>query len=239
MRANNAVKNVVLVHGPFADGSIWRKVISRLQEGGYYVTAVQLPLTSLKEDVAITRHIVSMQHGSVILVGHSYGGAVITEAGDEANVAGLVYIAAFAPDEGETLGDLIHRYATAPGFGHLRTDDHGFTWIVTEAFPQYFAGDIPDAEARVLAAVQHPWKVPGNRIVQPSWRSKPSWFQISEDDLMINPDLQRFLSQRMGAKTTSLVSSHAAMVSHPEETAQCIIEAAQSAQTKKSTRRTP
>jgi len=221
--------NVVLVHGAFADGSSWSKVILRLQAQGYHVIAVQPPLTSLAEDVAITRHILGMQEGPTILVGHSYGGVVITEAGNEPNVAGLVYIAAFAPDEGESIGDLIGRYPTAPGFEHLRTDDLGFTWVETEAFPEFFAGDVDPVEARVMAAVQQPWKVSGNQIMKAAWRSKPSWYQISENDRMIHPELQTFLAERMGATTISLPASHASAVSRPAEIAQLIDQAAKAA----------
>jgi pimeloyl-ACP methyl ester carboxylesterase len=218
--------NVVLVHGAFADGSSWHKVILRLQAQGYHATAVQPPLTSLAEDVAITRHVLGMQEGNTILVGHGYGGVVITEAGNEMNVAGLVYVAAFAPDEGESIADLLGLYPPTPGFERLHTDDLGFTWIETDAFPELFAADLDPVEARVMAAVQQPWKVSGNRITQAAWRYKPSSYQVSENDQMIHPALQVFLAERMGATTISLPASHASVVSRPVEIAQLIDQAA-------------
>lgn len=220
------VKNIVLVHGAFADGSSWNKVIRLLQAKDYNVTAVQQPLTSLEEDVAITRHILSMQQGPAILVGHSYGGVIITVAGNEPNVSGLVYIAAFAPDEGENINDLKSKAAPAPGSAHVQPDDRGYVWIERTAFPEFFAGDVGLQEARVMEAVQMPWKVSGTKISNPAWRSRPSWYQISERDLMINPELQHFMAKRIGAKTISLDASHASAVSHPREIADLIMDAA-------------
>src|SRR3970040_1997749 len=149
-------KNIVLVHGAFTDGSSWNRVIRMLQTKDYSVTAVQQPLTSLEEDVAITRHILSMQQGPAILVGHSYGGVIITVAGNEPNVSGLVYIAAFAPDEGENITDLKSKFAPAPGSAHVQPDDQGYVWIERSAFPECFAGDVDPEEARGMAAVQMP-----------------------------------------------------------------------------------
>jgi pimeloyl-ACP methyl ester carboxylesterase len=219
------VKNIVLVHGAFADGSSWNKVIRLLQAEDYDVTAVQQPLTSLEEDVAITRHVLSRQDGPTILVGHSYGGVIITAAGNEPNVTGLVYIAAYAPDEGESIADLKSRFAAPAGAAHVQRDDHGYAWIERAAFPEYFAGDVDPAEARVMAAVQMPWKVPADTMSHPAWRSRPSWYQVSTGDLMINPDLQRFMAQRIGATTLSLDASHASAVSRPREIADLIIAA--------------
>ena len=223
------IKNIVLVHGAFADGSSWNRVIGLLQARNYNVTAVQQPLTSFEEDVAITRHILSMQQGPAILVGHSYGGMIITVAGNEPNVSGLVYVAAYAPDQGENIADLKSKYAPAPGAAHVQADDRGYVWIERTAFPEFFAGDIDLREARVMAAVQMPWKVPADKISNPAWRSRPSWFQISERDLMINPELQHFMAKRIGAKTVSLDASHASAVSHPREIADLIMDAANSA----------
>ena len=223
------IQNIVLVHGAFADGSSWSKVIRLLQARDYNVTAVQQPLTSLEEDVAITRHILSMQQGPAILVGHSYGGVIITVAGNEPNVAGLVYIAAYAPDEGESIKDLKSKAAAASGSAHVQTDDQGYVWIDRTAFPEFFAGDVDPEEARIMAAVQMPWKVPANTISSPAWRSRPSWYQISERDLMINPELQRFMAKRIGAKTLSLDASHASAVSRPREIADLIMDAANTA----------
>ena len=223
------IKDIVLVHGAFADGSSWNKVIRLLQAKDYNVTAVQQPLTSLEEDVAITRHILSLQQGPAILVGHSYGGVIITVAGNEPNVLGLVYIAAYAPDQGENISELKSHAAPAPGGAHVRPDDQGYIWIERTAYPEFFAGDVNPEEARVMAAVQMPWKVPANKITTPAWRSRPSWYQISERDLMINPELQHFMAKRIGAKTLSLDASHASAVSHPREIAELIMEAANSA----------
>jgi pimeloyl-ACP methyl ester carboxylesterase len=225
------VKNIVLVHGAFADGSSWNKVIRLLQATDYNVTAVQQPLTSLEEDVAITRHILSLQKGPTILVGHSYGGVIITMAGNESNVTGLVYIAAYAPDEGETIAELKSRAAPAAGAAHVHPDSQGYLWIERKAFTEFFAGDVEPEEARVMAAVQMPWKVSGNKMSSPAWRSRPSWYQISEQDKMINPELQHFMAKRMGATTVSLDASHASAVSHPREIAALIVTAAGSAAT--------
>jgi pimeloyl-ACP methyl ester carboxylesterase len=220
------IKNIVLVHGAFADGSSWNKVIRRLQAKDYNVTAVQQPLTSLEEDVALTRHVLSMQKGPTLLVGHSYGGVIITLAGNEPNVMGLVYVAAYAPDSGESIAELKSRFPPAAGAAHVQTDDQGYLWMDREAFPEFFAGDVDPEEARVMAAIQMPWKVSGTRISNPAWRTHPSWYQISEQDKMINPELQHFMSQRMGARTISLDASHASAVSHPDEIAQLIADAA-------------
>jgi pimeloyl-ACP methyl ester carboxylesterase len=225
------VKNIVLVHGAFADGSSWNKVIRLLQAMDYNVTAVQQPLTSLEEDVAITRHVLSLQQGSTILVGHSYGGVIITVAGSESNVAGLVYIAAYAPDEGETIAELKSRAAPAAGAAYVHTDNQGYLWIERKAFPEFFAGDVEPEEARVMAAVQMPWRVSGSKMSSPAWRSRPSWYQISEQDKMINPELQHFMAKRMDATTVSLDASHASAVSHPREIAALIVTAAGSAAT--------
>jgi len=223
------IKNIVLVHGAFADGSSWNKVIRLLQAKDYNVTAVQQPLTSLEEDVAITRHVLSMQPRPAILVGHSYGGVIITVAGNEPNVSGLVYIAAYAPDEGESIKELKSKFAAGAGGAHVHPDDQGYAWIERAAFPECFAGDVDPEEARVMAAVQMPWKVPANKISNPAWRSRPSWYQVSERDLMINPELQHFMAKRIGAKTISLDASHASAVSCPREIADLIMDAANSA----------
>jgi pimeloyl-ACP methyl ester carboxylesterase len=220
------VKNIVLVHGAFADGSSWNRVIRLLQAENYNVTAVQQPLTSLEEDVAITRHVLSLQQSPTILVGHSYGGVIITVAGNEPIVTGLVYIAAYAPDEGETIAELKSKAAPAAGSAHVQTDDQGYLWIDRKAYPEFFAGDVEPDEARVMAAVQMPWKVSESKMSNPAWRSRPSWYQISEQDKMINPALQHFMAKRIGAKTVSLLSSHASAVSHPQEIAELIIDAA-------------
>lgn len=229
------ISNIVLVHGAFADGSSWRHVIQLLQARRYHVTAVQQPLTSLEEDVAITRHVLSLHDGPCILVGHSYGGMIITEAGHEPNVAGLVYIAAFAPDEGENLTDLKAMTPPAAGAAHVHVDELGYAWIDPAHFAEVFAADVELHEARVMSAVQMPWRVPKTRSGPPAWRQRPSWFQISEQDQMIRPELQHLMAERMGAVTTCLDTCHAAPVSRPQQVAAVIMEAAQSARTYLST----
>ena len=219
--------SVVLVHGEWTDGSSWSKVIPLLQNSGLCVTAVQIPLTSLADDVAATRHVIELQKGSTILAGHSYGGSVITEAGTNArNVVGLVYVSAFAPDEGESLGDLYAR-AAAPGVAHVRPDDEGFLWIDPEAF----AHDVDPVQARILAVVQKPIaaRIFGDRVTRPAWELKPSWYLISEIDRMIPAETQRFMSKRMGATVVSVPASHWSMVSHPDQVAKLISDAASSA----------
>lgn len=220
------IKNIVLVHGAFADGSSWRHVIPLLHAQGCRCTAVQQPLTSLEEDVAITRHILKLQDGPCILVGHSYGGAIITEAGNAPNVMGLVYVAAFAPDEGENLADLKAKASPAPGSAFVHVDDQGYAWIDRSAFRASFAEDVDLQETEVMAAVQMPWKVPTTRITDPAWRKVPSWYQISERDQMINPELQRFMARRMVATTISLDASHASAISCPRPVAELIAAAA-------------
>ena len=222
------LNNIVLVHGAFADGSSWNKVIRLLQTKDFNVTAVQQPLTSLEDDVAITRRVLSMQKGPTILVGHSYGGVIITVAGNEPNVKGLVYVAAYAPDSGETIAELKSRFPPASGAAHVHPDAEGYLWIDRDAYPEYFAGDVDPQEARIMAAVQMPWKVSETRISSPAWRTHPSWYQISEQDKMINPKLQHFMAERIGAKTISIEASHASAVSHPDEIAELIAEAASS-----------
>lgn len=228
--------NIVLVHGAWADGSSWSKVIPLLQEKGYNVTAVQIPLTSLADDVKVTNRVLAMQNGSTILVGHSYGGAVITEAGANAsNVTGLVYISAFAPDEGENLGELNGRMPTAPGQANFLPDATGFLWIDPKAFPESFAQDVDPAQARIMAAVQKPLSASifDEKATQAAWRSKPSWYLVSENDRIINPDLERFMAERIGAKeVVSIPSDHASLVSHPAEVSKLIMDAANATATR-------
>lgn len=222
--------NIVLVHGAWADGSSWSNVIPLLQEEGYNVTAVQIPLTSLADDVAATRRVIAMQNGPTILVGHSYGGVVITEAGaNESNVTGLVYISAFAPDEGEFLSELNERMPVVLNPANLRPDSGGFLWIDPEAFPESFAQDVDPVQARVMSAVQKPisGSIFGERVNTAAWKSRPSWYLVSEDDRIINPDLERFMAERIGAReVVSIPASHASLVSHPDEVAGLIMDAA-------------
>jgi len=230
LRHNRSNPNIVLVHGAWADGSSWSKVIPLLQEKGYNVTAVQITLTSLADDVAATRRVLAMQNGPTILVGHSYGGVVITVAGANAsNVTGLVYISAYAPDEGEVLGELNGRMPAASGQVNLRPDAEGFLWVDPKAFPESFAQDVDPAQARVMSSVQKPLSasVFGEKVTQAAWKSKPSWYLISEDDRMVNPELERFMAERIGAReVVSIPASHASLVSHPGEVARLITDAA-------------
>jgi pimeloyl-ACP methyl ester carboxylesterase len=224
--------NVVLVQGAWADGSSWSRVIPLLQEKSYNVTAVQIPLTSLADDVAVTGRVLAMQKGPTILVGHSYDGVVITVAGANAsNVIGLVYISAYAPDAGEVLGELNGRMPAASGQANIRPDAYGFLWIDPKAFPESFAQDVDPVQARVMAAVQKPLSASifGEKVTQAAWRSLPSWYLVSENDRMINPGLERFMAKRIGAKeVVSLPSSHASLVSHSSEVAKLIMDAANS-----------
>ena len=223
-----AMPTIVLVHGAFADGSSWSKVIPILQRDGYTVIAVQNPLTSLAADVETTKRVIDAQTGSVVLVGHSYGGAVITEAAaGSSNVKALVYIAAFAPEVDEPIGAFGERYPTQLGTG-FRPDKAGFLYIDPARFHELFAADVPVAETRVAAATQKPiiGSVFGASVEHASWKTIPSWYLVSQDDKAINPELERFYAKRMGAKTTEIKSSHVPFLSHPAVVARLIEQAA-------------
>src|SRR3989449_11405937 len=223
-----AKPTIVLVHGAFADGSSWSKVIPILQRDGYTVIAVQNPLTSLAADVETTKRVIDAQKGPVVLVGHSYGGAVITEAAaGSANVKALVYLAAFAPEVGEPIGAFGEKYPTALGAG-LRPDAAGFLYIDPAQFHDLFAADIPVAETKVAAATQKPiiGSVFGASVEHAAWKTIPSWYLVSQDDKAINPELERFYAKRMGAKTTEIKSSHVPFLSHPAVVARLIEQAA-------------
>jgi pimeloyl-ACP methyl ester carboxylesterase len=228
LTAQSAKPTIVLVHGAFADGSSWAKVIPILQKDGYTVVAVQNPLTSLPADVETTKRAIAMQTGPVVLVGHSYGGAVITQAaaGSE-NVKALVYVAAFAPEVGEPIGALGERYPTQLGTG-LKPDAAGFLYIDPAKFHELFAADLPVAETRVAAAVQKPiiGSVFGVAPDQAAWKTIPSWYIVAQDDKAINPDAERFYAKRMNAKVTEVKSSHVPFLSHPAVVAQVIEQAA-------------
>jgi pimeloyl-ACP methyl ester carboxylesterase len=220
--------NIVLVHGAFADGSSWSKVIPLLEGKGFTVTAVQNPLTSLPEDVATTRRLLAQQMQPTILVGHSYAGFVITEAGNAPNVTGLVYISSYGPAEGESHDDLVKRFAPPSGISAIQVDRDGFLWIERNRFHEAFVHDIDPAQARILAAVQKPVakKCFGTPAAVPAWKAKPSWFLVSTEDRLVNPELERFMATRMGATTVQVPSSHASLVSHPAQVAELIAKAA-------------
>jgi pimeloyl-ACP methyl ester carboxylesterase len=223
-----AVKNIVLVHGAFADGSSWAKVITILQAKGYNVTAVQNPLTSFADDVAATNRALALQDGPAILVGHSWGGVVITEAGMDPKVAGLVYVAAFGPDAGEAVGDLGKAYPPPPALAAPIVDKEGFLTLSTDAVVKHFASDLPAAEARVVAATQGP--INGSafaaKVSNVAWKTKPSWYIVSKLDSAIAPEEERFFAKRMKATTTELNTSHVPMLSQPKAVAAVIMDAA-------------
>jgi|SRR5215217_3909287 len=218
--------NIVLVHGAWADGSSWSKVIPILQNAGHRVIAVQLPLHSVADDVATVKRAVDLVGGPTILVGHSYGGFVITNAGyNNQNVTGLVYLAAFAPDENESLLTFMDPSTLPPGF--LVFDSGGFAYINPDMFHQALAQDADLTEAGIMAAVQKPFNqsIAGEKSGPPAWKQLPTWYQVSEDDHVIPPDAERMFAQRMNATTLSINSSHVAPVSHPDEIAQFILNA--------------
>jgi pimeloyl-ACP methyl ester carboxylesterase len=226
----NTRPNIVLVHGAWADGSCWSGVIERLQAGGYHVTAPQFPLTALADDVARLRQVLDLQDGPAIVAGHSYGGQIITALGADApNVAGLVYIAAFGLDQGESLGALLSQGPVTPALAHLVTDSHGFGWLSEDDFVHHFAGDVDPVKAKVLYAVQQPLATSafGDVMGVPAWKTLPSWYLVAAGDEAIPPDAERQFAARMGATTVEIPSSHVPMVSHPREVAQLIETAAE------------
>jgi len=226
--APQEVKNIVLVHGLFADGSSWGKVIPLLQAKGLHVTAVQNPTTSLDNDVAAVKHALAQQDGPVILVAHSYGGMVISQAGDEPEVKGLVYIAARAPDAGEDYPALTKKFPAAPASAGIKWTDDNYGALTESAFIHDFAGDLPEKEAKAYYAVQQPM---GKAITMAktsvaAWHNKPTWYAVSTEDRTINPDLERFMAKRMNAYTIELKSSHVSLISQPKAVANLILKAA-------------
>jgi pimeloyl-ACP methyl ester carboxylesterase len=223
-----AGKNVVLVHGAFADGSSWQKVIPLLEKRGLHVVAVQNPLSSLADDVAATRRAIEKLDGPVILVGHSWGGVVISQAGNDDKVKGLVYVAAIAPDNGQSIADMLAGKPAPAWASVLQKDSAGFTTLPTETVLHDFAQDLPPAEARVVAATQGPWG-PGtlaDKVTSAAWHNKPSWFVIADQDHMIDPNFQAAMAKQMGAQVTHVNSSHVAMLKQPVAVANVIIAAA-------------
>jgi pimeloyl-ACP methyl ester carboxylesterase len=220
-------RNVVLVHGAWADGSSWSEVIQLLQAAGLNVTAVQNPLTSLADSVAETRRALALQDGPTVLVGHSWGGTVVSEAGTDPKVTALVYVAARAPDAGEDFVALSGKFPTMPARAGVQEHD-GYTKLSEEAFLRYFANGVARAKAEVLYAVQEPTAASlfGGRTTVAAWRSKPTFCAVSKDDQTISPDLERFLAARMKATTVELEAGHLSLVSHPQEIADLILAAA-------------
>jgi pimeloyl-ACP methyl ester carboxylesterase len=220
-------KNVVLVHGLFADGSSWSEVIPRLQAAGLNVTSVQNPLTTLPEAVAAATRVLARQDGPTVLAGHSFSGMIVTDAGVHPNVSAVVYVAARAPDAGEDYTALAKKFPTPPASAGIVFDgDEGR--LTEEAFLRDFAGDLPEKKARALYAVQWPFhkELLAGKTEHAAWRSKPSWYAVSTEDRTINPDLERFMAKRMGAKTIEVKASHVSLISQPETIANLILEAA-------------
>ena len=226
--ASTAKPTILLVHGAFADGTGWQNVIPLLQRDGYTVIAVQNPLTSFSTDVESTKRVIDAQQGSVVVVGHSYGGAVMTDAAASASkVKALVYIAAFAPEAGEAVGAFLEKYPSPLGSA-LRPDAAGFLYVDRGRFREIFASDLPEAQVRVIAATQKPiiGTAFGAVVTQVAWKNIPSWYVVAQEDKAVNPELQRFYAKRMGAKIVELKGSHALFASRPREIARVIEQAA-------------
>ena len=228
MATGSAAGTVVLVHGGFVDGSGWQGVYDHLRMDGYRVAIVQNPTLSLKGDVAATNHVIDAQSEPVILVGHSYGGAVITEAGTHPKVAALVYIAAFAPDKGESVNTLIANPPPGAPVPPILPPEDGFLFLDREKFPASFAGDVSAEQAAFMADSQVPWGVDAlsGTISEPAWRSKPSWYLVATEDRMIPPPAQREMSARAGSIVVEVAGSHAIYVSKPAAVAELIKQAA-------------
>jgi pimeloyl-ACP methyl ester carboxylesterase len=232
MSQRSQVNNIVLVHGAFVDGSSWSKVIPLLQAKGYSVTSVQNPLTSFNDDVAATKRAIAAQDGPVILVGHSYGGVVITEAGNDPKVVGLVYVAAFAPDAGQSIVDISKDYPKPIGLEKVTPLEDGFLLLSADGVDSGFAQDLSKEEKALVTAVQT--QTHGSIFVaQPSkaaWHSKPSWYVVASEDNMIAPEQEVSMAKQLNATTITLPSSHVAMLSHPVEVAKLIEDAARGKQ---------
>jgi len=226
-----STKNIVLVHGGFVDGSGWESVYSLMKKDGYTVAIVQNPTISLADDVAVTKRVINEQDGPVILVGHSYGGAVITEAGTDPKVVGLVYITAFAPDKGESVNSLIKDPPPDAPVPPILPPRDGFLFLDKTKFAASFAGDVEAKKAAFMADSQVPWGVQAlaGEISEPAWKSKPSWYLLVTEDRMIPPGAQRFMSARAGSTVAEVAGSHAIYVSQPNAVAALIKQAAQGA----------
>jgi pimeloyl-ACP methyl ester carboxylesterase len=224
------IKNIVLVHGAWADGSSWSKVLPLLQAKGLHAVAVQNPLSSIADDVASTNRLINAQDGPVLLVGHSYGGAVITEAGNNPKVVGMVYVAAFAPEEGETLGGMAQKFPTPPAYSEFRQIEDGYLMLTPKGVKEDFAQDLSPADQSLVLAVQGATQsaILSTPIKKAAWHSKPSWFVIAANDRTIAPEQEISTAKRMGAKTLTLPTSHLAMLAQPDKVADFVIEAAAS-----------
>ena len=223
-----AMGNVVLVHGGFVDGSGWEDVYKILKKAGYNVSIVQNPTLSLEDDVAVTKRVIAAQNGPVVLVGHSYGGAVITEAGNDPKVAGLVYITAFAPDRGESVAALIKDPPPGAPVPPILPPQDGYLFLDKGKFAAAFAADVSAEKAAFMADSQVPWGVAAlsGTITEPAWKTKPSWYLVATDDKMIPPPAQQFMSKRAGSTVVETKGSHAVYVSKPEAVASLIDKAA-------------
>jgi pimeloyl-ACP methyl ester carboxylesterase len=225
-----AIKTIVLVHGAFADGSCWAKVVPLLTKRGLKAIAVQNPLSSLADDVVATHRVIGMQDGPVLMAGHSWGGAVITEAGNHPQVKGLVYIAAGAPDSGQSFGDWWKDYTPAPNAAEIKPYGDGYVALTLEGVRKHFVQDLPRDEADIVYATQGPLAVKcfSDKISQAAWRFKPNWYVVASDDQTIPPSVERDSASRMGAETCVLKSSHVPMLSQPDVIAELIANAAAS-----------
>ena len=226
------VRNIVLVHGAFADGSSYAKVIPLLEAKGFHVTAVQNPLSSLADDVAATRRALALQDGPVILVGHSWGGMAVSEAGNDPKVVGLVYIAAIVPKEGQAANDVLKPYPPTPGLGHMAPDADGYLSLTRQGIEEDFVPDLPAPERAVVLATQGPWnsKALAEKVPEPAWKTKPSWF-IAVNDRILPADYEQAIAKHIHARTTTLPSGHVPMLSRPKDVAAVIIDAANNAGT--------
>lgn len=223
--------NIVLVHGAWADGSSWSAVIERLQAKNYKVTAPQFPLNSIGNDVARLREVLNRQSGPTVVAAHSYGGQIMTALGTDApNVIGLVYVAGFGLDQGESIGELLKSAPTTPALAHVDVDKQGFAWLPESDFVNHFAADVDRVKAKVMYAVQQPFPMTAFSDVMgvPAWKTIRSWYVVAKNDQVIPPDAERLFAKRMGATTTELSSSHVAMVSHPDDVCK-VVETAASA----------
>lgn len=226
--AGDGIRNIVLVHGGFVDGSGWQGVYERLTTAGYHVTIVQNPTTSLADDVAVTKRTLAAQDGPAVLVGHSYGGVVITEAGNDAKVAGLVYIAAFAPDTGESVATLIANPPPGAPVPPILPPQDGFLFLDRTAFRAAFAADVSAGAAAFMADSQVPWGLDAlnGAVSEPAWKSKPSWYLVATEDRMIPPVAQRAMATRAGSAVVEVQGSHAVYVSQPAAVAELVAQAA-------------